>query len=134
MIVLDEHLQGAGLEQAIRRWYRGQVCFIGALRPGSVIKDENVPHLLRSARQPTFVTQNWKHFWQRTAAHGDFCIVCFTLPSERLQEISPLLRGLLRLTAFRTRSARTGKVVRVSGEQVAYYQVNDSQVYLMHLR
>ena len=40
MIVLDEQLQGAGLEQAIARWYRGRVCFIAALRPGSVVKDD----------------------------------------------------------------------------------------------
>lgn len=133
MIVLDEHLQGVGLEEAIARWYRGRVCFIGSLRPGSVIKDDGIPHLLRSARQPTFVTQNWKHFWQRTSAHRDFCIVCFVLPSEQVQEISPLLRRLSRLPTFQTRAARMGRVVRVSSEHVTYYQVNDSQIHLLPL-
>jgi hypothetical protein len=90
MIVLDEHLQGVRLEETIAQWYRGRVCFISSLRPGSVIKDESIPHLLRSERQPTFVTQNWKHFWHRTAAHSGFCIVCFVLPSEQVREIAPL--------------------------------------------
>ena len=45
MIVLDEHLAGLGVETAIRQWYRGRVCGITELRPGSVIKDEAIPHL-----------------------------------------------------------------------------------------
>jgi hypothetical protein len=133
MIVLDEHLQGVRLEETIAQWYRGRVCFISSLRPGSVIKDESIPHLLRSERQPTFVTQNWKHFWHRTAAHSGFCIVCFVLPSEQVREIAPLLRRLLRLSAFQTRAARMGKVIRVSSEQVSYYQVNDAQSYVLSL-
>jgi hypothetical protein len=106
MIVLDEQLQGVGLEEDIARWYRGRVCFISALRPGSIVKDDSIPHLLRSTRHPTFVTQDWTDFWQRTAAHRDFCIVCFVLPSEQAQEIAPLLRRLFRLPGFQTRAAR----------------------------
>jgi hypothetical protein len=94
VIVLDEHLQGVRLESAIARWYRGRVCFVGSLRPGSVIKDDSIPRLLRSARQPALSTQNWKHFWQRIEAHDDYCIVCFELPSEQAREIAPLLRRL----------------------------------------
>ena len=133
MIVLDEHLQGVGLEDAIARWYQGQVCFVGSLRPGTVIKDDSIPSLLRLVRQPTFVTQNWKHFWQRAAAHSGYCIVCFTLPSEQAPEISGSLRRLFRLPAFRTRAARMGKVIRVSGEHATYYQVNDMQTYVLPL-
>lgn len=133
MIVLDEHLQGVGVETSIARWYRGRVCFVNALRPSSVIKDDSIPQLLRSVRQPTFVTQNWKHFWERTAAHGDFCIACFVLPSDQVQEVSPLLRRVFHLPAFQTRAARMGKVVRVSGDDVLYYQVNDAQTYLLPL-
>jgi hypothetical protein len=133
MIVLDEHLQGIGLEAAIARWCRSQVCLIGSLRPGTVIKDESIPHLLRSVRQPTFVTQNWKHFWQRTAAHAGFCIICFTLPPDRAPEISPSLRRLFRLPSFHTKVARMGKVARISSEQVTYYQVNNTQTYVLPL-
>jgi hypothetical protein len=133
MIVLDEHLQGVGLEASIARWYRGRVCFVNSLRPGSIIKDDGIPHLLRSVRHPTFITQNWNHFWQRTAAHRDFCIVCFVLPSEQVQEISPLLRRVFRMAAFQRRAARMGKVVRVSSEHVTYYQANDAQTYVLPL-
>ena len=40
---------------------------------------------------------------------------------------------LFRLTVFKTKAARMGKVVRISEEQVAYYQVQDTQVYLAPL-
>jgi hypothetical protein len=47
--------------------------------------------------------------------------------------VSPLLRRLFRLPVFKTKAARMGKVARVSGEQVAYYQAHDSQTYLFPL-
>jgi hypothetical protein len=133
VIVLDEHLLGERLDQAIARWYRGRVCFIGSLRPGSVVKDDSIPHLLRTAQQPTFVTQNWRHFWERTEAHRDFCLICFASPSEQAEEIAPLLRRVLRLPAFQTRAARMGKIARVSGGQVTYYQARDPQLYVLPL-
>jgi hypothetical protein len=37
MIVLDEQLQGLGLEEAVARWYRGAVFVVNKLRPGMVI-------------------------------------------------------------------------------------------------
>jgi hypothetical protein len=133
VIVLDEQLQGAGLENAVTRWYRGRVCFIGALRPGSVVKDDGIPHLLRTVPQPTFVTQDWADFWQRVPPHADFCVICFTLPSGRAHQITPLLRRLFRLPAFHTRAARMGKIARVSGGQVIYYQARNPQIYVQPL-
>jgi hypothetical protein len=50
-----------------------------------------------------------------------------------IREIAPLLRRLLRLSAFQTRAARMGKIVRVSSEHVSYYQVNDSQPHVLPL-
>lgn len=47
MIILDEELQGLELEEAIARWYRGSVIIVKKLRPGTVIKDEAIPVLLR---------------------------------------------------------------------------------------
>lgn len=49
MIVLDEEPQGLGLEEAIAHWYRGAVLVVKHLRPGTVIKDEAIPTLLRRA-------------------------------------------------------------------------------------
>ena len=40
MIVLDEQLQGLGIEAKIKHWYRGSVVLIQQLRPGTVVKDE----------------------------------------------------------------------------------------------
>jgi len=133
VIVLDEHLKGWGLEDAIRRWYRGQVCLINDLRPGSVIKDEAVPALLLTASHPTFLTVNAPHFWQQVAPHSGYCLVCFTLVTDRIDEIPLRLRRLFRLTAFKTKAARMGKIVRISEDQVAYYQAQDAQLYVAPL-
>jgi hypothetical protein len=130
MIVLDEQLPVRVLAEAIRRWYRGRVCVITDLRPATVIKDDAVRDLLHTVSQPTFVTLNWTDFWQRSVAHRSFCLVCFTLPTNRAADISPLLRRLFRLGPFKSKAARMGKVARVSHEQVAYYQVNDRELHL----
>jgi len=68
MIVLDEQLQGLELEDAISRWYHGAVLSVKQLRPGTVIKDEAIPLLLRRLKQPTFVTINDTDFWRRVPA------------------------------------------------------------------
>src|SRR5438128_4750509 len=130
MIVLDEHLPGLGIEDTVRRWYRGRVSIVTDLRPDTIIKDDAIPHLLQAVPEPTFITLNWRHFWQRTAAHQGFCLVCFTLPTRQADQVTPLLRRLFRLEEFKTKAARMGKVARVSNQQVAYYQVHDAQLYL----
>jgi hypothetical protein len=133
VIVLDEHLKQVGVEVSIRRWYRGSVCSIRDLRPGTIIKDDVVPALLRTAAQPTFVTVDWMDFWQRMEPHPRFCLVCFTLPPDRGREIAALLRHMLRLPAFNTKAARMGKIARISSGQVAYYQARGSQIHVLPL-
>lgn len=71
MIVLDEELQGLGLEEAISRWYRGSVILIKKLRPGTVIKDDAIPALLRKVKQPTFVTINTSYSGLALKQRGD---------------------------------------------------------------
>lgn len=80
MIVLDEQLLGRGIDFEIEDWYRGRVCFITDLRPGTVIKDEAVAGLLRQQRRSTFVTINERDFWRRIPADPRYCVVCFALP------------------------------------------------------
>lgn len=133
MIVLDEHLPSRALAEGIGRWYRGRVCRLPELRLGTIIKDEAVPNLLRTVRQATFVTSNWEDFWQQIEPDAAFCIVCFTLPSKQADDISPLLRRLLRLPLFKTKAVRMGKVARISGGQVAFYQRHDNQLYVQPL-
>ncbi len=121
MIVLDEQLLGYSLHAPIARWYRGTVMDVTALRPGTVIRDDAIPSLLRFAHRPTFVTINVADFWRRLAPDPRFAIVAFALPHARAQAIPDLLRRLFALEPFRTRRRRLGKVIRVSQRQVQYY-------------
>jgi hypothetical protein len=121
MIVLDEQLLGYGLRAAIARWYRGSIIEITELRPGTVIEDDVIPALLRTARQPTFVTINVTDFWWRLAPDRRFCVACFALPHSRTDDLSELLRNLFRLEPFRTRKRRLGKIARVSARRVQFY-------------
>lgn len=121
MIVLDEQLLGYGLRDAIARWYRGSVIDITELRPGTVIEDDAIPALLRTARQPTFVTINVDDFWRRLAPDRKFCVICFALPHSRADAISDLMRELFKLEPFRTRKRRLGKIARVSARHVQFY-------------
>ncbi len=70
MIVLDEQLLGLNLDQDIASWYAGAVLFITDLRPGTIIKDDAIPALLRRQQQPTFVTINERDFWRKVTIDG----------------------------------------------------------------
>lgn len=129
MIVLDEQLKNAGLMAQLNQWYRGRIVNITSLRPGTVIKDEAIPVLLRQVSDPIFVTINTTDFWGRIQAEHSFCVACFPLPDDRVDEIAGLLRRLFRLPEFKSKRKRRGKVALVSQAQVQYYQVNDPQVY-----
>jgi hypothetical protein len=128
MIVLDEQLMGRGLDREIAAWYRGAVRYLIDLRPNSVIKDEAIPTLLRSQPQPTFVTINERDFWERVVADPRYCIVCFSLPDSRADEIPRLLRALLRRPEFNTKARRMGKIIRISSGVVSYYAEDDPAV------
>jgi len=131
MIVLDEELQGLGLEDAISAWYRGPVILIKALRPGTVIKDEAIPALLRQAKQPTFVTINHRDFWRRTIAEKAFCLLCLKLTTDQTDELPGLLRRLFRFSEFKTKRARMSKVALVSQRVVQYYSVTSDLVHIL---
>jgi hypothetical protein len=131
MIVLDEELQGLGLEEAISDWYRGSVLLIKALRPGTVIKDEAIPGLLRRVRQPTFVTINHGDFWRRVTAGRGFCLLCLKLTADQAEEVPRWLRRLFRLPEFRTKNRRMGKVALVSPRNIQYYSVEDNLIHLL---
>jgi hypothetical protein len=86
---------GINLEQAISKWYRGNVCFITDLRPNSIIKDEAIPMLLQKETQSTFITINERDFWRKVAINESFCLVCFTFPDSKAKEISLIARDLI---------------------------------------
>ncbi len=128
MIVLDENLLVLRLGNPIAAWYPGRVCYIVDLDPGAVIKDEAIPTYLRRLRGATFVTTNVADFWRRLPASTRYCIVCFALPNERMRELPNLLRRLFRLPELKTKTARMGKVVRVTRRQIQYYTANDRRL------
>jgi hypothetical protein len=132
MIILDENVHQQSMMANIAGWYRGQVRSITTLRPYTFIKDDAMPVLLRNSRQPTFVTTNVTDFWRRAPAHSRYSIVCVVLPNERLHEMPPLLRQLFRLSEFRTKGKRMGKVIRVSPRQLQYYEGPGDRITHIH--
>ena len=92
MIVLDEQLLGRQIDYEIKKWYQGSVVFVRDLRPGSLVKDNAIPQLLRKKQKPTFVTINTIDFWQKVAADKKFCIVCFSIKDREVPRIPSLLK------------------------------------------
>ena len=130
MIILDEQLQGRGIESAIARWYPGAVQFVSDLRPGT-IKDDAVPALLNQEPEPTFVTINESDFWQRVALTDRFCVVCLSLPDSRADEVPALLRQVLNNALFHTKAQRMGSVVRVTANEASFYTLTDKTVRIV---
>jgi len=131
VIVLDEQLQGLGLEEALARWYRGAIFVIKQLRPGTVIKDEAIPSLLRRLKQPTFVTLNAVDFWRRVPADHAYGIVCMELTAAQAHTIPDRLRQLFRFPEFRTKKARMGKVVLVRSQRLQYYRIHEQYLHFL---
>jgi hypothetical protein len=130
MIVLDEEIHGASLRRAIAAWYPGRVVSVVALRPGTIVKDEAVPAVLRTVPQPTFVTINAFDFWRKIPADSRFCIVCVELNASQIVELPERLRRFLRMPEFKTKGARLGKVVRLRSRRIEYYAA-DRVVYVV---
>ena len=130
MIVLDEELQGLGLEAAVARWYRGAVFIVKHLRPGTIIKDDAIPQLLSQAKHPTFVTINHSDFWRRAPAHESYCIICLKLTTEEIEQVSPWLRRLFSLPEFRTKLARMGRVVLAGKRGIQYYSTTELVIHI----
>ena|SRR5579859_6064211 len=98
------------------------------LRPGEHILDDRVPPLLLNLKRPTFVTID-HGFWKRKLCHPKYCILFFDLHKDKQEQLPALLRKLFRLPEFRTRSARMGKVARISKKGVTYWE-DDQKVKL----
>jgi len=129
VIILDEHLDGLGLETAIARWYPGKVSVINRLRPATIVKDDVIPVLLHHSKRATFVTINWPDFWRVFPADKRYCIICF----QRAKEIPNLLRQVLKLKQFNTKAGRMGVVMRVATNTVRYYRTNDPKIYTLSI-
>lgn len=128
MIVLDEHLHRAELIQEVKRWYHGSVKSILSLRPGTIIKDDNISTLLRQEKEPTFVTINEKDFWQVIQPDTHFCIVCLSLTTPRISILSQTLRDTMIHPLFGTKAKRMGKIIRVVQGQISFYSVDSRTI------
>jgi hypothetical protein len=97
MIVFDENMRQRNIMDAVAAWYRGRVISVTVFRPGSIIKDEAIPTLLRRAQRPTFVTTNVDDFWQRVPAHTRYGIVVLIMalatPTPKGEATVPKHRG-----------------------------------------
>ena len=129
MIVIDEQLQGEGLEESIEKWHTGSVVCVNSLRPDSVIKDDAIPSLLAQQSQLVFITINVNDFWLRMPLSEKFCVICFVLTCSEIEQIPNLLRRLLRHAEFNTKSQRAGKAARVTTQNsAAFYSASNNIV------
>lgn len=124
MIVVDENLHSQPIMTMISSWYSGQVVSVTSLRPGTVIKDDAIPGLLLTVKQPTFTTINDSDFWLKVNPHPAYCVVTFPLPKERVKDIPNLLRLVLQHPEFKTKAFRMGKVLRLTDTHAAFYEAD----------
>jgi len=132
MIVFDENIFDYDVIDDLNRWYKGKVVSIKHLRLRTLVKDDSIPTLLRTVKQPTFLTTNISDFWRKMPAHHAYCMICFDLPNERIDEIPRLLRGVLRFAEFKTKAARMGKIIQVRHNHIDYYAVGSKQVFTLN--
>lgn len=128
MIVLDENIFGRIVVAKLKAWYKGKVTSINKLRADTVVKDEAVPTILQTIRQPTFLTTNVSDYWRKMPAHAAYCMICFELTNEQIIEIPRLLRIVLRFKEFKTKAARMGKILRVRHKHIDYYEIGFNQI------
>ncbi len=74
------------------------------------------------------MTINEKDFWRKVPIDNQYCVVCFTLPDSRVNEIPETLRSLLHLPGLNTRAKRMGKVIRVTDKEISFYTFNERMV------
>ena len=111
MIVLDDQISYDVILRKVASWYPGAVVSIRDRRPHGQILDPEIPTLLRELRQPTFVTINYRDFFNRQFLHADYSIVCLRLEQLKAERVPGLLRDILRLPEYRTKARRMGKII-----------------------
>ena len=118
MILLDHNVPQHEVEE-LRRWgirVRQVGHEIG--RPEWQDQEEIVRHL-HQGKQPTFFTRDIG-FVRRRFCHPNYCIVVLVCPAL---ETAALVRRFLRHRLFRTKTARMGRVVKVSPVSIAWLEM-----------
>jgi len=88
-------------------------------RSGMKDRTDIIP-LLHTLRRPTFFSCD-HGFYRAQLRHAGYCLVWLDVLDDEAAEYT---RRLLRHPAFRTRSQRLGRVVRVRYSGVSYWQVH----------
>src|SRR6266446_377251 len=109
-LVLDDQLNVRAVLRPLRKWITTRR--LQELRPGELILDDRVPEILRTLKQPTFVTID-RDFWGPRWSDPRYAILYFALRNDQQGRLPALLRALFRQAEFRTRAKRMGKVARV---------------------
>jgi hypothetical protein len=118
------------MKMGIMAWYPGQVIAVSTLRSESIIKDEAIPTLLLRVVRPTFVTINVRDFWKKALPHTGYCIINIAVPKERAPEIPDILRRLFRLSDFKAKASRLGKIIRLTQDRIEYYE-RDRRIHFL---
>jgi len=124
-LILDNDISQPVVVPPLLKWITVEL--LQQLRPGEIVRDERVPEILRTLKQPTFVTID-SDFWHRRWRHPDYCILYFYLRDDEQHLIPDLLRALFRHPEFHTRAARRGKVAWVGTDSVRYWQFQVAQM------
>lgn len=88
-------------------------------RPGMADLEEIIPLLYR-LRRVTLFTRDLG-FYKREFRHAAYGLVCLQVGKE---EAAEYIRRLLRHPKFNTQVKRLGRVIRVSGQGVRYWQLS----------
>ena len=96
------------------------------LRPNERILDDRTPQLLLELDRPTFVTID-RDYWNRAFCHPRYCILWFELLDKQQLQLPSLLHELLRLSEFKTRAARMGKVARITHDEIEFWQFGNQE-------
>ncbi len=119
MNILDEDISAPECERL--RAHKIHFRQIGVEIGSSGLKDrEEIIPLLHRLKGPTFFTLD-HGFYHPTLCHQGYCLVFLDVWED---ETAEYIRRFLRHAAFRTRSQRRGKVVRLHHSNVSYWQVN----------
>ena len=119
MNILDENIPRPQRE-LIEGW-RIQVRQIGFnVGRGGMHDEEIIPFLIKH-RRSTFFSRD-DDFYSRRLCHAHYCIVHLAV---HISETAIFVRRLLRHRDFNTHSKRAGKVIRVSGGSISFWQLNE---------
>ena len=129
MLIFDEQINREAVIEPVRSWAKAHRLI--EVRPKEHIYDDRIPHLLRKLNRPTFITID-EGFWNRKLRDKSYCILFLALRDRQQPKIPYLLRKLLRLPNFKTKTLRMGKVVRVSTANIEYWQLGDQSIHALN--